>query len=180
MFDHVSLSVTDPARSRAFYAKALAPLAYKIISQNEDGFGIGAEDGSALWVAGGPAQKPIAHLAFRTKERKQVDAFHRAALAAGGKDNGKPGLRELCTDVLRGVRPGPGRQQYRGGVPRAGMTPGLLLVWSGAQRCQIRRGWSDRGKRDRHDPSAGRYLTARKPSVSGNGSGTITVAPSCR
>jgi catechol 2,3-dioxygenase-like lactoylglutathione lyase family enzyme len=94
MFDHVSLSVTDPARSRAFYAKALAPLAYKIISQNEDGFGIGAEDGSALWVAGGPAQKPIAHLAFRTKDRKQVDAFHRAALAAGGKDNGKPGLRE--------------------------------------------------------------------------------------
>jgi catechol 2,3-dioxygenase-like lactoylglutathione lyase family enzyme len=94
MFDHVSLSVTDPARSRAFYAKALAPLGYKVISQYEGGFGIGAEDGSAVWVAGGPAQKPIAHLAFRAADRKQVDAFHRAALAAGGKDNGKPGLRE--------------------------------------------------------------------------------------
>lgn len=94
MFDHVSLSVTDPACSRAFYAKALAPLGYKVISQYEGGFGIGAEDGSAVWVAGGPAQKPIAHLAFRAKDRKQVDAFHRAALAARGKDNGKPGLRE--------------------------------------------------------------------------------------
>jgi catechol 2,3-dioxygenase-like lactoylglutathione lyase family enzyme len=94
MFDHVSLSVTDPARSRAFYAKALAPLGYKVISQYEGGFGIGAEDGSAVWVAGGPPQKPIAHLAFRAEDRKQVDAFHRAALAAGGKDNGKPGLRE--------------------------------------------------------------------------------------
>jgi catechol 2,3-dioxygenase-like lactoylglutathione lyase family enzyme len=94
MFDHVSLSVTDPARSRAFYSKALAPLGFKVISQDQGGFGIGAEDGSALWVSGGSAQKPIAHMAFRTKDRKQVDAFHRAALAAGGKDNGKPGLRE--------------------------------------------------------------------------------------
>ena len=94
MFDHVSLSVTDPARSRAFYSNALAALGFKIISQDQSGFGIGADDGSALWVSGGSAQKPIAHIAFRTKDRKQVDAFHRAALAVGGKDNGKPGLRK--------------------------------------------------------------------------------------
>lgn len=93
MLDHVSLSVTDPIRSQTFYAKALAPLGYKVISQFDGGFGIGAEGGSAVWAAAGPAQKPIAHLAFRAQERKQVDAFYRAALNAGGKDNGKPGLR---------------------------------------------------------------------------------------
>ena len=94
MLDHVSLSVSDPVRSQAFYAKALAPLGYKVISQFDGGFGIGAEGGSAVWAAAGPAQKPIAHLAFRAQDRKQVDAFYRAAIAAGGRDNGKPGLRE--------------------------------------------------------------------------------------
>jgi catechol 2,3-dioxygenase-like lactoylglutathione lyase family enzyme len=94
MLDHVNLSVTDPVRSQAFYSKALAPLGYKLISQYDGGFGIGAEGGSAVWVGVGPAQKPIAHLAFRAQDRKQVDAFHRAALAAGGRDNGKPGVRE--------------------------------------------------------------------------------------
>ena len=94
MLDHVSLSVTDAVRSQAFYAKALAPLGYKVISQYEGGFGIGAEGGSAVWVAAGPPQKPIAHLAFRAQDRNQVAAFHRAAVAAGGVDNGKPGMRE--------------------------------------------------------------------------------------
>lgn len=56
--------------------------------------GIGVEGGSTVWAAAGPAQKPIAHLAFRAKDRKQVDAFHKAALAVGGRDNGKPGLRD--------------------------------------------------------------------------------------
>jgi len=94
MLDHVSLSVTDTARSQAFYAKALGPLGYKLVSEYEGGFGIGQEGGSTIWVAQGPAQKPIAHLAFRAEDRRQVDAFHKAALAAGAKDNGKPGLRE--------------------------------------------------------------------------------------
>jgi catechol 2,3-dioxygenase-like lactoylglutathione lyase family enzyme len=94
MLDHVSLSVTDPARSQTFYAKALTPLGYKLISQYDGGFGIGAEGGSSVWVSAGPAQKPIAHLAFRARDRKQVEQFYRAALEAGGRDNGKPGLRE--------------------------------------------------------------------------------------
>ena len=94
MLDHISLSVTDTARAQAFYAKALAPLGYKLVSEYEGGFGIGAEGGSTIWAAAGPAQKPIAHLAFRAADRKTVDAFHKAALAAGGRDNGKPGLRE--------------------------------------------------------------------------------------
>jgi catechol 2,3-dioxygenase-like lactoylglutathione lyase family enzyme len=94
MLDHVSLSVTNVARSQDFYAKALAPLGYALVSQYEGGFGIGAEGGSTVWVAAGPAQKPIAHLAFRAKDRKQVDAFYRAAVAAGGAENGKPGMRQ--------------------------------------------------------------------------------------
>lgn len=94
MIDHVSLSVTDAAKAQAFYAKALAPLGYKLVSEYAGGFGIGAAAGSTIWAAQGPAQKPIAHLAFRAKDRKAVDAFHKAALAAGGRDNGKPGLRE--------------------------------------------------------------------------------------
>jgi catechol 2,3-dioxygenase-like lactoylglutathione lyase family enzyme len=94
MLDHVSLSVTDPVRSQAFYAKALAPLGYRVISQFDGGFGIGAEGGSTIWAAAGPAQTPIAHLAFRAQDHKQVDAFYRAALGAGGRDNGEPGLRE--------------------------------------------------------------------------------------
>ena len=56
MLDHVSLSVTDPVRSQAFFTKALAPLGYKVISQFDGGFGIGAEGGSAVWAAAGPAQ----------------------------------------------------------------------------------------------------------------------------
>jgi catechol 2,3-dioxygenase-like lactoylglutathione lyase family enzyme len=93
MLDHVSLSVPDPRRSQAFYAKALAPLGYKLISPAESGFGIGIDGGSTVWVSKGAAQKPIAHLAFRARDRKQVQEFHKAALAAGGRDNGKPGLR---------------------------------------------------------------------------------------
>jgi catechol 2,3-dioxygenase-like lactoylglutathione lyase family enzyme len=94
MLDHISLSVTDAAKSRTFYAKALAPLGYKLVSEYEGGFGVGVEAGSTIWAAQGPAQKPIAHLAFRTKDRETVAAFYKAAIAAGGRDNGKPGLRE--------------------------------------------------------------------------------------
>jgi catechol 2,3-dioxygenase-like lactoylglutathione lyase family enzyme len=94
MLDHVSLSVRDDKRAKAFYAKALAPFGYRIISEYEGGFGIGAEDGSAIWVARGEPQQPIAHLAFRAANRRQVSEFHEAALAAGGRDNGKPGPRE--------------------------------------------------------------------------------------
>lgn len=94
MLDHVSLSVTDAKKAQTFYAKALAPLGYKLVSEYEGGFGVGQDGGSTLWAAQGPAQQPIAHLAFRAADRRQVDAFHKAALAAGGTDNGKPGLRE--------------------------------------------------------------------------------------
>ena len=103
MLDHVSLSVADAARSKAFFSKALQPLGYAVIAEYEGGFGIAAEGGSSIWVSQGEPQRPIAHLAFRAQDRRQVAAFHAAALAAGGRDNGGPGLRENYSPTYYGA-----------------------------------------------------------------------------
>jgi catechol 2,3-dioxygenase-like lactoylglutathione lyase family enzyme len=94
MFDHVALNVSNPAKSRAFYEAALKPLGYTVVAtfQNWTGFGKGKKP--KLWIA---ARKPVskgAHVALTAKDTKAVHAFHKAALAAGGKDNGKPGPRK--------------------------------------------------------------------------------------
>ena len=94
MYDHVSLKVKDGARSRKFYAQALAPLGYKVLDEYEGGAGFGAEDKSALWISQGAPHSQAVHLAFAAADRKSVDAFHSAALRAGGGDNGAPGVRE--------------------------------------------------------------------------------------
>ena len=85
MFDHVSIGVADIARSKKFYDAALKPLGY-------------GDKAVQLWL--GATQKPVKadsesglHFCFAAKDRAAVDAFHTAALTAGGKDNGKPGLR---------------------------------------------------------------------------------------
>ncbi|MBX9942673.1 MAG: VOC family protein [Reyranella sp.] len=97
MFDHVSLGVSDIKRSGRFYDAALAPLGFSRLSDGESSLGYGAEV-VALWL--GATKKPVKadlesglHFCFVAKDRKAVDAFHAAALKAGGKDNGKPGLR---------------------------------------------------------------------------------------
>ncbi len=97
MFDHVSLGVSDIKRSGRFYDAALAPLGFSRLSDGESSLGYGAEV-VALWL--GAIKKPVKadlesglHFCFVAKDRKAVDAFHAAALKAGGKDNGKPGLR---------------------------------------------------------------------------------------
>jgi catechol 2,3-dioxygenase-like lactoylglutathione lyase family enzyme len=101
MIDHVGFPVSDYARSKAFYEKALAPLGYALImevgsQQTESGSaaaGFGIEHKPDFWIGGeGGLNRPM-HIAIATKDRAAVDAFHRAALAAGGKDNGAPGLR---------------------------------------------------------------------------------------
>lgn len=98
MLDHVSLGVADLARSRAFYDAVLAPLGYRRLFDLDDASGYGAarEKGQALpfWIGQEPAVAPASgHLCFAAPSRAAVDQFHRAALAAGGRDNGKPGLR---------------------------------------------------------------------------------------
>jgi len=99
MLDHAGFPVSDYARSKAFYLQALAPLGYVLVmevQQDENdgpaaGFGVGGKPD--FWIGGeGGLQRPI-HIAIAAQNRAAVDAFYRAALAAGGKDNGAPGLR---------------------------------------------------------------------------------------
>jgi catechol 2,3-dioxygenase-like lactoylglutathione lyase family enzyme len=99
MLDHTGFPVSDYKRSKAFYEKALAPLGYVLVmevqqDQNDTpAAGFGANGKPDFWIGGeGGLNKPI-HVAFAAEDRAAVDAFHGAAIAAGGKDNGAPGLR---------------------------------------------------------------------------------------
>lgn len=92
MIDHVSVRVRDIRKSKAFFAAALAPLGYEVLMEFEGSVGLGADKKPDLWLAAGK-QEPL-HLAFSAKDRKAVDAFYAAAIKAGGKDNGKPGIRK--------------------------------------------------------------------------------------
>jgi catechol 2,3-dioxygenase-like lactoylglutathione lyase family enzyme len=101
VIDHVGYAVSDYARALEFYTRALAPLGYVLIMEvpgdtNPSGFpaaGFGIGGKPDLWIGGeGKLEKPL-HVAIVAKDRAAVDAFHRAALAAGGRDNGAPGLR---------------------------------------------------------------------------------------
>jgi catechol 2,3-dioxygenase-like lactoylglutathione lyase family enzyme len=97
MLDHVSIGVRDINRSRRFYDAALEALGYSCRSPGDSSLGYG-RDREELWVLA--VERPVAadkasglHLCFKADGRAAVDAFHKAALKAGGKDNGKPGLR---------------------------------------------------------------------------------------
>ena len=101
MIDHIGFPVSDYARSKAFYTKALAPLGYSLVMEvggdvtesHAPAAGFGAGGKPDFWIGGeGGLEKPL-HVAILAKDRASVDAFHRAALAAGGDDNGAPGLR---------------------------------------------------------------------------------------
>jgi catechol 2,3-dioxygenase-like lactoylglutathione lyase family enzyme len=93
MIDHLRLHVRDVERSRAFYAAALEPLGYRVLLEPAPGVvGMGA-DRPDLWLAFDPEITSFAHVAFRAETTDVVDAFHRAALDAGARDNGPPGLR---------------------------------------------------------------------------------------
>ncbi len=95
--DHVKLPAHDLAASRRFYSQALAPLGFKLVYDGEQSLGFGRGDGGdddepfAVEVKPGPY--PGTHVAFAASDPDQVDAFHAAALAAGGRDNGPPGER---------------------------------------------------------------------------------------
>lgn len=93
MIDHISLAVTDYEKSKTFYSAALAPIGYSVLMEFGEAAGFGAKGKADLWVAKVPEVGAITHVAFLAENRADVDAFYRAALAAGGKDNGAPGLR---------------------------------------------------------------------------------------
>jgi catechol 2,3-dioxygenase-like lactoylglutathione lyase family enzyme len=99
MIDHIGFPVADYACSKAFYARALAPLGYVLVmevQQDENdspaaGFGKGGKPD--FWIGGEGRLNRAMHVAIAADDRAAVDSFYREALAAGGKDNGAPGLR---------------------------------------------------------------------------------------
>lgn len=103
MLDHLTLVVTDYERSKAFYLAALAPIGYEEVMELTreqipqlpvpKTIGIGASGKPSLWLRPTDDAVTTTHIAFRTKDRALVDAFHSAALKAGGIDNGPPGVR---------------------------------------------------------------------------------------
>jgi catechol 2,3-dioxygenase-like lactoylglutathione lyase family enzyme len=99
MIDHVGFSVSDYARAKAFYERALAPLGYRLVMETtaqqtgKPAAGFGADGKPDFWIGDeGKLDKPL-HIAIVAEDRATVDAFYRAALAAGGRDNGSPGVR---------------------------------------------------------------------------------------
>lgn len=98
MLNHVSIGVRDIAKAKHFYDAALKPLGYTCLSEGDTSLGYGKES-VALWI--GASKHPVPahedsylHFCFDAPTRKSVDAFHAAALQAGGRDNGKPGIRK--------------------------------------------------------------------------------------
>ena len=94
MFDHVVFGVTDYAASKAFFLKALEPLGVTVALEGPLGVELSQKGGTSSLCLFQTKEKPAyLHLAFAAENRQQVEAFYRAALEAGGKDNGAPGLR---------------------------------------------------------------------------------------
>lgn len=100
MIDHTGIVVSDIQKSKSFYEKALLPIGYTLILElpasvtgHADVAGFGEPPKPDFWISGGTPNKPPIHIAFRVGSRAAVDAFYQAAIAAGGRDNGPPGLR---------------------------------------------------------------------------------------
>ena len=93
MFDHIAVGVRDYAASKAFFLRALQPLGVTIVMEGPHGVGLGQKHKPSLWLYETTETPAHLHLAFAAETRRQVDDFHRAALEAGGRDHGAPGLR---------------------------------------------------------------------------------------
>lgn len=100
MIDHTGVIVSDFGDGKRFYSAALAPIGFKLLAEfpasvtgDADVAGFGEPPKPEFWIIGGTPNKPPLHVAFRASSRSLVDAFFRAAIAAGGRDNGPPGIR---------------------------------------------------------------------------------------
>ena len=95
IIDHLGLAVSDYGKSKAFYTQALAPLGIVLVVEVKGWAGFGRGGKPEFWFGqASEAQRPM-HIAFTAENREQVDAFYKAALTAGAKDNGAPGVREI-------------------------------------------------------------------------------------
>ena len=93
MLDHVVIRVSDFEQSKRFYAEALSPLGYELLKEpSVSAAGFGRQGKPDFWIGQGDRGQPV-HIAFAADDRARVDAFHEEALAAGGRNNGGPGLR---------------------------------------------------------------------------------------
>ena len=105
--DHIGLSVSDYDRARAFYAAALEPLGWGMMMEfpTPDGKagGFGRDGKPFFWISEGGKTAPHLHVAFGAETRAAVDAFYAAAIKAGGKDNGPPGIREMYHPTYYGA-----------------------------------------------------------------------------
>jgi catechol 2,3-dioxygenase-like lactoylglutathione lyase family enzyme len=94
MYDHVGLKVKDLVASVRFYSAALGPLGLELCSRDEAGASFGPKNAPALWLSAAKGSTgPGVHVAFRAADHTAVDRFHKDGLAAGGRENGAPGLR---------------------------------------------------------------------------------------
>jgi catechol 2,3-dioxygenase-like lactoylglutathione lyase family enzyme len=93
MYDHIGLKVKDIDASVRFYQAALVGLGHVLASQDASGAGLGPAGAPALWLYPSKISGPAIHMAFSAKDRAAVDRFHADGLKAGGRDNGRPGLR---------------------------------------------------------------------------------------
>ena len=93
MFHHIVFGVSHYEESRDFFLKALAPIGLTLLAEGPLGAEMSADENASLCIRRNGEKTTPLHLAFIAKNRDQVDDFYRAALAAGGKDNGKPGIR---------------------------------------------------------------------------------------
>ena len=95
MIDHTTVGVSDYPRSKEFYRRVLATLGYEMLTEfGDEAAGYGAEGYSDFWIDAGGANDPPLHIAFGAANRDQVERFYQAALDAGARDNGPPGLRD--------------------------------------------------------------------------------------
>ena len=93
MLDHVGIRVSDFEQSKRFFTEALSPLGYELIMEpSVSAAGFGRQGKPDFWIGQGDRGQPV-HIAFAASDRASVDAFHEEALAAGGRNNGGPGLR---------------------------------------------------------------------------------------
>ncbi len=95
IIDHIGLSVSDYEGSKQFFRQALAPLGIELVMEIGGWAGFGKSDKPELWLTRTDSIQGPMHIAFLAENRAQVEAFHAAALAAGGSDNGPPGIREI-------------------------------------------------------------------------------------
>ena len=95
IFDHVAFGVSDIKKSKEFYIKCLETLGVKLVAREGDNLGFGRGNIAPFWFGPNPDSSKKIHIAFTAENRAQVDAFYKAALAAGGVDNGPPGIREI-------------------------------------------------------------------------------------